>query len=153
MCPERTSELVRSDRSFHCSTARDNSCAFTAPRLRVRLSNVRFRPSVCGSNLIASFRQASKPNPRVAFRTMSNASPSRSSLWIDVHGVETCVDVVNCRYGRFQLRCPIKSVSGRCDHCCGRVLKLDCPVLPRFCFGVKARELRKCARLDEGSAT
>ena len=59
--------------------ARDHSCTFTVPGLRVRLSNVCCRPTVCGSNLLTSFRSASKPAPRVVLCTMSNTSPSRSS--------------------------------------------------------------------------
>ena len=51
--------------------ARDNSCTFTVPGLMTRLSGVRFRPTVYGSNLLTSFRQASKPAPRVVICTMS----------------------------------------------------------------------------------
>ena len=58
-----------------CYTHKRVSCT----RERHALSNVRFRPNVCGSNLLTNFRQASKPAPRVVFCTMSNASPSRSS--------------------------------------------------------------------------
>ena len=42
----------------------------------MRLSNVRFLPTVCGSTLFKSFRQ---PDRRVVFCTMSNALPFRTS--------------------------------------------------------------------------
>ena len=42
----------------------------------MRLSNVRFLPTVCGSKLFKSFRQ---PDCPVVFCTMSNALPFRTS--------------------------------------------------------------------------
>ena len=99
--------------------ARDNSCTFTVAGLIIRLSNVRFRPTVCGSNLLTSFRQASNPAPRAVFCTMSNASPSRSSA------------------------------SATWDHGCCHVLELESPILPRSRFGVKVHQLGECSRLDE----
>ena len=114
--------------------AGDNSCTFAVPRLRMRLSDVRFRPTVCGSNLLTSVRQASKPAPRVVFCTMSNASPSRSST----SATWTC----GCPRNRDLLRrrplvdmgmscCAAQSrVSPRrCDPCCGHVLKLERQIL------------------------
>ena len=139
--------------------ARDNSCTFTVPGLIIRLSNVRFRPTVCGSNLLASFRQASKPAPRVVFCTMSDASPSRSSasanveLRIDFERIGTSFDIVNIRYWCVLLSCPVKSFSRRWDHSCCHVLKLESPILPRSRFRVKVHQLGKCSRLGECSVS
>ena len=103
----------------------------------MRLNNVRFRPTVCGSNLLTSFRQVSEPAPRVMFCTLSNASPSRSvDLRIDFQRNQDLLPRRQPSTLVFPVVLPVKSVSRRCDHGCGHVLD----------------QLRECSRPDERSA-
>ena len=74
----KSSEIISPALDSHCPMARDNACTFTVPRLKTATQHRPFRPTVCGSNVLTSFRQASKPVPRAVFCTMSNASPSRA---------------------------------------------------------------------------
>ena len=60
-------------------------------------------------------------------------------FWVDFHGIGTCFDVVNVQPGCFLLCCLLERPSRRREHCGGQVLKLERPVLPWCCCGVKAR--------------
>ena len=132
---------------FHCSRIENASqqCPFPSHCLRVKPYH-EFPPSC---QACASCSVVLHDVQRLSFQKLCHCNVH---LRIDFHGIKTCLDVVDCQYWCFLLGCPFKSVSRRCGHRCGHVLKLERPVLPRCCLGVKVRQLRKCSRLNERSA-
>ena len=140
--------------------ARDNSCTFTVPGLIIRLSNVRFRPTVCGSNLLTSFRQASKPAP--SCRVMHNVQclsfqklcQCNVDFRIDFDRIGTSFDIVNVQYWCVLLSCPVKSISSTMGTTAAAMFSnLKAQSFHEAGFGVKVHQLGECSRLDECSVS
>ena len=129
---------------FHCSRI-DN----TTQQRRFPSDRLRIKP------FLASFRQASKPAPRVVFCTMSNASPLQKlcqcnvDLRIDFDRIGTSFDIVNVYYWCVLLSCV--SLDDRTT----AVAMFSNLKAQSFHDAAleKSRQLGECSRLDECSVS